>query len=49
MKIKATVVFTFDSGDQTLEECRKYLEQSNGSESLEWMDADAVFTFEAAE
>lgn len=44
MKIKCTVIFTFDAGDQTLEECKEYLKDCP-SEVLEWMGSDAEFAF----
>jgi len=48
MKIKCTVIFVFDSGDQTLEECKEYLKNCPG-EALEWMGDDTTFVFEDAE
>ena len=48
MKIKCTVIFVFDSGDQTLKECKEYLKNCPG-EALEWMGDDTTFVFEDAE
>jgi hypothetical protein len=44
MKILCLVEFVFDSGDQTLQECKDYLKGCPG-EALEWMPPDAKFTF----
>lgn len=44
-KVRCTVVFTFDTGGDTLEQTKEYLEDCP-SEALEWMGDDAQFTFE---
>lgn len=48
MKIKCVVEFVFNSGDQTLDECKEYLRDCP-EEALEWMNGDATFTFYSAE
>ena len=45
MRIKATVVFTFDTGDETLESMKAYLKDCPG-ECLDWIGEDVEFTFE---
>lgn len=48
-KMKVTIEFVCDIGDQTIEEVKAYLKQSNYGEVLEWMpDKGVEFKFEEA-
>lgn len=44
-KIKVTMTFEFDSGNESFADTMAYLRPSNGIESLEWGEGTETFVF----